>query len=426
MSIVLVSFIGNGNLSGGEYFSTDYYFEGETTARTTKIFGSVLLQHLVDNGKKVDSWLIMGTKESIWFDLIDIVQNPNLTAEETELQTLLFDNAYHSKTDESQIKPEQLTDWQGVLNSRLTNTEIICRLVGHASTAKSQELIFNSLDKEINKGDEIVFDVTHGLRSQPIITTFILMYLRYSKEIKIENIRFYYASLDSTKKIGTVHNLDFCNELMKATEAVAIYEQTGNYEQIGEQVNLGVDFNTKIKKLTFADEMHRASSELPNELKKQLEKTNFDKPIEHSLSTKLIKSLDWSDDLSFAKRLCKKAVSNKNKRQYFKAIASLYEAVAIASCLIVMKRDDGKQLDINDYNDRNYAINSNNGIKWKLDKSQEEKLNNLQKLRNTVLHGTEKTIPNIMNSIKDEQGFLQIFEKGLEVFEDIVNGRIKS
>ena len=64
----------------------------------------------------------MGTKESIWFDLIDIIKNPNLTAEETKLQNLLFDNAFNSKTDESQIKPEHLTDWQDVLNNRLTNT----------------------------------------------------------------------------------------------------------------------------------------------------------------------------------------------------------------------------------------------------------------------------------------------------------------
>ena len=54
MATVLVSFIGNGNLTGGAYFSTDYYFEGETTPRTSQIFGSVLLQHLIDNGKKVD------------------------------------------------------------------------------------------------------------------------------------------------------------------------------------------------------------------------------------------------------------------------------------------------------------------------------------------------------------------------------------
>ena len=451
MATVLISFIGTGKEKASEdsrsrYETVSYDFSefGDGTHRTS-IFSVALLKYLKPKDK-VDKWLILGSSFSIWCDLLDMFDNSDelyqdstkkITQEKTIKQFFEFlkDEATKTKTDSPSLLQHSeiesnltLNKWEDFLNDEikttktefLRGTKVLCRLVGYAADSDSHNKIFKEILDVVENGDKIVFDVTHGLRNQPIITSFVIMYLRYLKNIT--DVEFYYGAKDLD---GKVIKLDFCNDLLKATEAVAIFDQTGNYEQIGEQVNLGSDFNTKIKKLTFADEMHRASSELPNDLKNKLEKTIFDKPIEKSLSGKLIKALDWSDDLSFAKRLCNKAISNKNKRQYFKAVASLYEALAVASCLIIKKRDNGKQLDINDYDDRNYAINSNNGIKWKLDNAQEDKLNNLQKLRNTVLHGTEKTNPNILNAVKDEQKFMLIFENGLEVFEDIIYGKIK-
>jgi cell division protein DivIC len=433
MATVLVSFIGTGNHVGnvGEdaskagYEPVSYNFDNGLQVKTT-IFGSALHKYLIskDTKETVDSWLIMGTPQSIWCDLIQMFDEPiaeilkaeNIKKQYEYLKTQARKDVGNNGKLQSQIRQEHLEDWQKVLTDKLGLTKVICKEVGDATKQESQNKIFESLLDVIKYEDKIVFDVTHGLRNQPIITSFVIMYLRYLKNIT--DVEFYYGAKDLD---GKVIKLDFCNELLKATEAVAIFEQTGNYEQIGKQVNLDADFNTKIKKITFADEMHRASSELPNDLKNKLEKTTFDKPIEESLSGRLIKALDWSDDLSFAKRLCNKAVSNKNKRQYFKAIASLYEAIAIASCLVVKEREINITLDTSKYNDRDYALNDKkSGIPTKLDASENGKLSSLKSLRNAILHGTDTNATQIANAIDDEEKFIKIFQGGETVFDTII------
>jgi uncharacterized protein YutE (UPF0331/DUF86 family) len=172
--------------------------------------------------------------------------------------------------------------------------------------------------------------------------------------------------------------------------------------------------------------MHRADLNLPAELKNIVAKSNFQNPIEDSLSKRLVEALDWSDEIEYAKRLYKKAVFNKEKRQYFKAVASLYEAIAVVSCLVIEKRNNGNNLNPNEYKDRFYAVNDQNyGIRTELENSENDKLKDIKDLRNIILHGTESSDPNenqtALAAIKDGAKYLEIFEGGQEVFNIIFN-----
>lgn len=411
MATVLVSFIGNGILVGHEYMSVSYHFENEVKPRKTKIFGSVLLKHLIENGRQVDSWLIMGTKESIWFDLIEIVENPDLTDEEKSLQELLFDNAFHSATGESEISQEHLTEWENVLNSRLSETKIICRLVGDASTQESQEMIFNSLNEVIKEGDEIVFDVTHGMRNQPIITTFILMYLRYAKKININDIRFYYASLDRDNKNGKVHKLDFCNQLLKATEAVAIYHQTGNYSRVGNELRLSDDFTQNISKLTFADEINRSDRQTPVKLKQELENAETN-TLQSSLKTVLLEALEWTVQDSLAKRLGYKARFSFEHQQYLKAIVLLWEAILVAGC---------KKYGIGNPDTKEAREQSEDKLYEGLEDDRKKTLRKIEWLRNSVVHSSRTSDSDVQRALNDELAFQQLFDQGWNLFESLVS-----
>jgi cell division protein DivIC len=423
MATVLVSFIGNGNMSGGEYIPTDYCFDGEEQTRKTKIFGSALLQHLKDKNRQINSWLIMGTKESIWFDLVEMIPNYTLNDDENKLWELLFKNASNSDDYPSEISQENLDKWQKTLTVRLTDTNVICSLVGDATTKKSQESIFKSLLKVIQKGDEVVFDVTHGLRNQPIITSFILMYLRYLKEIKIENIEFYYASLDLKKKEGKVHQLGFCNEILKATEAVAIYEQTGNYEQIGKNLKLSDSFNTKLEKLTFLDEVNKTNPEIPNQLNDEISQANFT-PLQQSLANKFKSPLHWASKETLATQLRQKAIFAFERQQYFKAVSILLEAVIVAYGEICGDVDILNNLDLHFYRDR-----AENELIKVLNQNENQTLKNLKKLRNAIAHGTDANgveTEAIMarEAVADENKLKQVFNDGNNLFAKIIKGEI--
>lgn len=428
MATVLVSFIGIGehlgeespNVSKSGYREVTYTFENNFQSKTT-IFGSALHKFLVQQKKEtVDSWLIMGTPQSIWCDLIqmfehfkDILKDENIKKQYNFLKEEAAKDRGNKGTPRSQIKQEHLNDWSEFLTSKLNSTKIICKEVGDATDETSQNKIFSSLLEVIKDKDKVVFDVTHGLRNQPIVTSFIVMYLRYLKNIT--DVKFYYGAKELN---GKVIKLNFCKELLQATEAVAIYEQTGNYEQIGKQLKLSDDFNDNISKTLFADEMHKADKEIPLKIIDTLENTNFDsKPISKSMADFLIKAFSWAKNDSYAERLKEKAKKAFEKGQYFKAIASLWESLGVISCDVAKKNEYGQPINSNNFKQRNWAVKRREG--YKLLNDNENQLKNIEHLRNTVLHGSDDKNQKIQEATQDLSNFERIFKGGLIVFEKI-------
>lgn len=428
MATVLVSFIGTGNHVGnvGEdaskagYEPVNYKFDNGLKIPTT-IFGSALHKYLISKKETVDSWLIMGTPQSIWCDLIQMFDEPiaeilkaeNIKKQYEYLKTQARRDVGNNGKLQSQIRQEHLEDWQKILSDKLGLTKVICKEVGDATKQESQNKIFESLLDVIKYEDKIVFDVTHGLRNQPIITSFVIMYLRYLKNIT--DVRFYYGAKDLK---GEVVELAFCNELLKATEAVAIYEQTGNYEQIGRQLKLTNNFDADISKALFADEMHKADKETPIRIIEKLGQTNFDnQPLNESLANFLKKALSWARNDSFAERLKEKAENAFKNGQYFKAIASLWESLGVVSCDVAKKNEHGNQIDPNDFKQRNWAVKRREG--YTLQSDNDNQLKNVEHLRNTVLHGSVDKKEKIQEATQDLSKFERIFKGGLIVFEKI-------
>ena len=421
MATVLVSFIGTGSRSGGEYEAIQYLFENEANPRKASIFGSALLQHLKDNNRSVEKWLILGTEKSIWSELVKMF--PSLFSDD---QRELKDKAYESqrnfleeqavyckseKTYQSKILQENLDEWQKILTDNLMDTKVYCRLVGDASNQNSQNKIFDNLKEAINDNDSIVFDVTHGLRNQPIITSFVLMYLRYLKKIPIENIKFYYGSLDSDEaSTGRVIELDFCNELMKATEAVAIYEQTGNYEQIGNNLNLSENFSMNTSILRFADEVNRSDRQTPKKIREDLKSGTLDS-IQSTLKPILIEALDWTEKDSFAERLGNKAKISFDHKQYLKAIVLLWEAILVAGC---------KKYQIGNPDSKDARNDAEDALYKKLKTDDREVLRKIEWLRNSVAHSSPTKDGDVQRALNDECLFQALFEKGWELFKKLL------
>lgn len=423
MATVLVSFIGAGEYKGREYGGVSgagykkitYYFDGVKTATTT-IFGSALLQYLKDNGQQVETWLIMGTSQSIWCDLVEMFgeRRDEIINVNFELWEFLYEQATNSAKDKafgSNISQAKLDQWQELLTNNLTATNIICRLVGDATDAKSQNLIFQSLLDVIKDGDKVVFDVTHGLRNQPLITSFVLMYLRYLRHINAENIEFYYGAKDLG---GKVVKLDFCTELLQAIEAVAIFEQTGNVRRIGEQLNLSPAFQQNLDTLAFADEMFRLKPGIAQKIKNELagQLSLQDAPVKLSLADNLRESMKWSTENLFAKRLRDKAVKEFGHKQYFKAIASLWEAVIISGCRKFSVKNP------NDPRDRQSAEKAL--YDFFRNTSEYDDLQTLEHLRNSVLHGSNSNNPVVRKAVENVVEFQRIFEKGLTLINKLL------
>ncbi len=418
MATVLVSFIGIGQnpregqgTSMTEYAKIKYKFKAENVfpeeELENSIFGSVLLQRLKNMNRKVDRWLIMGTENSIWCDLIEMFsqekQDEILKAEENlALWSQIRDEIdFKSAT---KLTNETLEKWQKILTWNLKNTEVFCRIVGTASKPDSQQKIFELLLEFIKSGNNVVFDVTHGLRNQPIITSFALMYLRNLRNVR--NVEFYYGASDLQ---GEVVKLDFCNEILEAIESVAIYKQTGNYRQIGEQLEISESFKSRLNYVAYTDETLKPRKDkarmLLNECEKEKDSLNS---LKNSLSEKLIEALSWANEQSNALVWKKKAEIAFKREQYFKAIALLWESILIAEC---------ERFGVEKSSDYVAKENADKRLQKRLKTSD---FWNLKKLRNAILHGTTPEEVKVLKAIDSLKDFTDIFDEGKRLFDEIL------
>jgi CRISPR-associated Csx2 family protein len=423
MAVVLISFIGKGTdpkqlreevraritVSKSGYARAVYKFpaENDFPAREseTTIFGSALLKRLQEMGRAVSRWLIMGTQQSVWNDLIEMFPD--------EQQTNLFDiwnkvdDAINGKAN--LLTQELLNDWQSALAQEMGGVEVLCRLVGTATKPDSQKKIFESLLETIANGSEVVFDVTHGLRNQPIITSFALMYLRWLRGIR--NVEFYYGAFELQ---GEVVKLDFCQEILEATEAVAIFAQTGNVYRIGEQISLSETFQQNLRTLTFADEMFRLKPGIAQKVKNELrsgEAALKNDPLKRSLADQLKESLQWSGEHRYARRLKEKAIKEFRHQQYFKAVASLWEAVLIAGC---------QKFSLNPQTQSNRTEAKEKLYGWFQGKPELADLKNLAHLRNAILHGSDSDNRAVQKAVEQVEAFKTLFERGLTLVDTIL------
>jgi cell division protein DivIC len=430
MKTVLVSFIGVGrqpregatviSVSKSGYERALYQFPAEqgfpTENLESTIFGSILLKRLRRLNRSVSRWLIMGTAQSVWNDLIEMFS-------EEEQTNLLddwnkVDDALKGKADP--IRQELLDKWQAALTREMKDTEVLCRLVGAGDTPESQERIYQSILDAAQTGDEIVLDITHGFRHQPVLASFMVMLLRWLREVKQVDV--YNGALELG---GKVLKLDSCSELLEAIEAIAIYEKTGNYRQIGEKLNLSQSFNSRLEYLAFTGETLKPRKEIAGHLHNEcLNQIDTLDPIKKSLAERLCDALAWGNEPSFALVWKRKAQIEFQREQYFKAIALLWEAVLIAEC---------EASGIGNILDRSARKNADERLQTRLKKNAQknniwkEPKNNfwrLKNLRNAVLHGTgtdDEKVKKALDSLKD---FKDIFDKGLDLFDEVISKKI--
>ena len=426
MATVLVSFIGIGQkpregqkTSRTEYAKIKYDFKSENgfaeEVLENSIFGSVLLQHLKNMKRKVDRWLIMGTVNSIWCDLIEMFPQEKQEEILEREENLAVWNQIRDEIDfksEAKLSGETLERWQKILTKNLQHTEVICRIVGTASTVDSQQMIFEALLKSVKIGNNVVFDVTHGLRNQPIITSFALMYLRNLRNVK--NVEFYYGASELK---GEVVKLNYCNEILEAIESAAIYKQTGNYRQTGKQLGISESFQNGLDYVAYTDETLKPQKDKAKILLSECRKANLN-PIKKSLSDKLCEALAWANESSTALVWKKKAETAFQREQYFKAVAMLWESILIAEC---------ERFGVSNSSDHDEREKADKRLQKRLQDAgkrsyskEKDDFWHLKNLRNTILHGTKTSDVKVQKAIDCFNDFENIFDEGTNLFDKIL------
>lgn len=421
--LVLAGFLGIGTPGKGVYQSTRYLFEDQCIDNEldeVHLFSVALQKYLKRSGRAPRLWLVMGTEKSIWEALAEVVED------------LEFDSTRHEEFDtqvqalqQKPVSQEQLDKWSETLTER-TGVPTLCCLVEASGSEEGQNQIWQILQKYIQDGDDVIFDITNGLRHQPIIASYSVMFLRWLRNVG--RIDFCYGVLGTEGKPGDAVFLPLCEDLTKACEAFVRYKFTGDFRGIGNELRLGEDFNESLGVVAYTDQMNRPQQETAKELLSSIEGL-ADKfsPLAKELSVFVKDSLSWVAHSRLDRQYERKAEKAFECQQYFQAIAYLYEAIVLADCYAHTR---GNFLIFGVRTRRIKRPKSIRGqpkpltlLEETLNEKQLRVFNRLSFLRNSVLHGTKSDDENlgaeVENAIVGVEHLEPIFTEGRQLFKEL-------
>ena len=201
MTYTLISIIGTGmyktlsNFDG--YVETDYIFNSDTHCKTR-----LFMQAVLQCGKKqITQIILLGTDTSSWDCLVD---KENDDREETlSLWDSLFDQCEVKEAGRQPlgVTRENLNKLESYLTTRFS-IPVIIKTHSHNIDDKTSEELFNcytEITKLVKKGNSILFDITHGFRSMPVLLYQSLQYTLSQFGHK-QNVEIIYGELDVIDK----------------------------------------------------------------------------------------------------------------------------------------------------------------------------------------------------------------------------------
>ena len=214
MACTLITILGTGLYTDGDGYRLTRYQFPDNTIIESNLFAKTLIDAEYRDFNRI---IIVGTVTSAWDILLE--DNPDLWERVIERTGSRNANAEVSGID------SDLADEISCYLTKKWNIETIIKF--HTSTLDddtSQEIfkVYRSIIPDINlnpEQDSILFDITHGFRSMPM-----LMYqaLQFSFS-EIPNIELVYGEFVGRDKISYVRNLSSYVPYAKAADAISIF-----------------------------------------------------------------------------------------------------------------------------------------------------------------------------------------------------------
>lgn len=356
MSKVLISFLGTGprreDGTALDYREATYQFASGRQYKTPFVAAAI------KNEFRADKVILIGTMRSMWECVYNYFagERTNQTIwEELYLQR----EASNHTTQISEIYHQQ--EVESVLGN---GSKVIITHYGltEEEIRHNSEIILG-LEQYLNKGDELIIDITHAFRSLPMFIMNLLIYLQNvsEKQLKIEKIC--YGMLDVQSEFEDRHTpIVELNNIIEVNEWISgaySFKRFGNADKIAELVR-PIDNALSRNLLTFSDtknlnhlaELERQCASLGQILNNgnlPLMAGMVIQPVIADFVRRL--SVDQTGDYKHSKFQSKLARWQFNNKSYLAAYISLTEAI-ITYLAEDYSRDMGLDIDVFDKDER--------------------------------------------------------------------------
>jgi len=433
---VLVSFLGRDIRATGEqprshlgYRTAQYDFTHlGGSVEETSMFGLALLRHLRAQNQKPDVWLILGSPQSPWDALIEAVDMEAVDSQQLETLNALFqrveeavkqEGAHPSSKGSGFLTETLLQEWARTLTMHLHPTQVHCSLIGWSYNRAEQEQLWKILNEHTKAQDRLILDITHGFRHQPMLTAFTVMLLNRLK--RLSAVEFYYGALDMTPKarshttqnaLTPVLKIDFVNDLIQATEALATYQETGDYEPLVEFALQG-NAKTQVQNLIFEQRVNKPHFSALQPAITALKGFRASDSLRASLVPPILQEAESLCEGALHQRLVRQADKAMEHDNYLVAVPLLWEAVLSLACQLTgsgspenyQNREKAESVLVEQSN--RYLTDEERGI-----------LRDLREVRNAVVHGTRRSERALVKSaLAGKDGMKKLYTQAREIYD---------
>ena len=405
MAYTLISSIGTGMYKEG-YRMTRYQFDDGKTEESSWFLQALLKKKYRD----FDKVILIGTRTSNWDALVDL----NDSDAESLWENLSSLNVSKKGISDELIHPLelQLEKQYSLPFKIIVHTDLI-----NSDTCTEVFNSYNGIIPEIPAESNVLFDVTHGFRTMPILMYQNLQFL-FSNDFS-RKIEIVYGEYVKDGDISYVRDLSDFWTLGQITDAIDIFEKKLDGFKLAELIKNDWEKGSKaIKRFSEIVQTNFALQilDVAKQIKNALSAYPKNAPAWLSrVQTVLEKILNLVDDKSQAKTLYKYSQFLYNHNLNVQAVITLQVAV---ETVIVEKYGSSEQL-----GDYEWWQKTGQGYLYKMkgDNWNEvgKPLTNLEVFRNQIAHGGGKNkggnfplasnIPNIYKS--GRRGIENLFKK---------------
>ncbi|HRX69851.1 MAG: TIGR02221 family CRISPR-associated protein [Candidatus Competibacteraceae bacterium] len=218
MAHTLISFLGRVPKGENGYRTTRYSFDDQL-AEPTAFIGWTLRQRLAP-----DRLVILGTAGSMWDHLFERDINFGVVAEDERL-------ALQEATETKTVTEALLEPLMPLLEKEF-GCEVRLVLIPYCRNEAEQLELLRLMAAEVNAGDQVSLDVTHGFRHLPMLALLSAMHLQAVRNATVEGI--YYGAYDHDSGEAPVYNLAGLLRIARWLNALNTYDKDGDYGAFSE------------------------------------------------------------------------------------------------------------------------------------------------------------------------------------------------
>ncbi len=387
MKTTLITSVGTGMYKDG-YKKTNYVFPNGREIETHIFLNALLSSHYRDFSKII----LAGTVTSGWDMLVDVDNG-------------LWEKVLEAK-ENGGVPDSLLKEVEKYLSKKLSLPVIIKCHTDKIDDDSSEEIfdLYSSIVPEITD-ENVLFDITHGFRSMPILLYQALQFA-VSQNPKIRNVEIVYGEYKPEEKLSYVRELSSYWKYSQVSDALNVFDTKLDGFRLADLIQDEWERGSKairrfsqIVQTNFCLQIAEAARQIRNALKKYPENAPAWLSKVRGVLEKILKTLG-GEDLPVSETLFNFSKFLYEHKLNVQAVICLQVAVESRIC-----ESENLAEKIGDYDwwqkNGRAALNKIKFVNYDNRKQIGVPLNNLEDFRNKVAHGGAKNkegnFPNAMN-----------------------------